>query len=86
MIETLKSLEQAVGKPLHEVFDLMCGVSTGGLVAILLSVFRVPLSDCEEIYKHFSSVMFCQNRFIGTGKLVMSHAYYDAELWEQILR
>lgn len=86
MIETLKNLEKACGQPLHEAFDYICGVSTGGLVAVLLSVYRVPLKDCEEIYKYFSSMMFTQNRLVGTGKLVMSHAYYDSNLWEEILQ
>jgi len=82
----MKRLEEACGKPLYEMFDFVCGVSTGALIAIMVNVFRVPLEECEQIYKDFSSQMFDQNKLEGARKLVMSHAYYSKDIWEKILR
>jgi len=71
---------------IYELFDYVCGVSTGSLIGAMAAVYRVPIVEIEEIYKEFSVQMFERNRLIGTGKLLTSHAYYDSDLWERILR
>lgn len=85
-IGILKRLEELSHRRLHELFDYVCGVSTGALIGIMAAAFRVPCYEMEEIYKEFSVQMFSQNRIVGAGKLFMSHAYYDTELWERILK
>jgi calcium-independent phospholipase A2-gamma len=85
-IRILRRLEELSHCRIHELFDYICGVSTGSLIGIMASVFRVPAQEMEEIYKEFSVQMFERNRLVGAGKLFMSHAYYDTELWERILR
>jgi calcium-independent phospholipase A2-gamma len=85
-ISIMKKLEEISQRPIHELFDYVCGVSTGSLIGIMAAVYRVPVSEMEEIYKEFSVQMFERNRLLGAGKLFMSHAYYDTDLWEQILR
>ena len=85
-IEMMKALEEASGQPIYSLFDFVCGVSTGSLIGIMATVFRVPLDICESVYKRFSREMFERNRLMGTSKLVINYAYYDAALWEKILR
>ena len=85
-IRILKRLEELSHRRIYELFDYVCGVSTGSLIGIMAAVFRVPVQDMEDIYKEFSVQMFERNRLVGAGKLFMSHAYYDNELWENILK
>ena len=50
-IQLLKEIEKLTGKPVRETFDYICGVSTGALLATMISIRNVPLKDCEELYK-----------------------------------
>jgi predicted acylesterase/phospholipase RssA len=51
-VQILKEIEKGSGKPIHELFDLICGTSTGGMLAIALGVKLMTLEQCEEIYKN----------------------------------
>ncbi|ELU02471.1 hypothetical protein CAPTEDRAFT_100304 [Capitella teleta] len=84
-IEILKQLQECCGQEIHKMFDYVCGVSTGSLLAVMLSAFRVPLPETELLYKQYSSQMFSRNKLMGVGKLFMSHSYYETDVWEKVL-
>ena len=46
----LRKLEYEMHKPLLEKFDLVCGSSTGGILAIALSVLKLNGSRLVNIY------------------------------------
>ncbi|KPM11366.1 calcium-independent phospholipase A2-gamma-like protein, partial [Sarcoptes scabiei] len=50
-IEILRQIEQQHGKPIHEIFDLICGVSTGAIIAMLLGALRISIDECESYYR-----------------------------------
>lgn len=50
-VQMLKQIEQGTGKRIHELFDLICGTSTGGMLAVALGIKHMTLDHCEEIYK-----------------------------------
>lgn len=50
-VKILKEIENGTGKQIHELFDLICGTSTGGMLAVALGVKLMSLEKCEEIYK-----------------------------------
>lgn len=50
-VRMLKQIEQGTGKRIHELFDLICGTSTGGMLAVALGIKHMTLDQCEEIYK-----------------------------------
>lgn len=85
-IEILKRIEEMCNKEIHELFDFICGVSTGAILAFLIGIKRVPLEECEHTYKKLSMDIFEQNSFIGKGKLFLNHAYYNTAKFEQILK
>ncbi|KAH0434766.1 hypothetical protein IEQ34_026761 [Dendrobium chrysotoxum] len=57
-VRMLKQIEQGTGKRIHELFDLICGTSTGGMLAIALGVKQMTLDQCEEIYKELGKIVF----------------------------
>lgn len=85
-IEILKRIEDLCNKEIFELFDIICGASTGAILAFLLGIKKVPLEECEHTYKKLSLDIFEQNALIGTGKLFWSHAYYDTAKFEKILK
>lgn len=51
-VQILKEIEKGTGKRIHELFDLICGTSTGGMLAVALGIKLMTLDECEEIYKN----------------------------------
>lgn len=57
-VQVLKEIEKGTGKRIHELFDLICGTSTGGMLAIALGIKQMTLDQCEEIYKNLGKLVF----------------------------
>ncbi|KAJ8008783.1 hypothetical protein DPEC_G00082010 [Dallia pectoralis] len=85
-LQTLQKLQTLTGKPIYQLFDYICGVSTGAILAFMLGVFHIPLDECEELYRKLGSDVFTQNVIVGTVKMGWSHAFYDSQIWEKILK
>ncbi|XP_066489643.1 calcium-independent phospholipase A2-gamma isoform X2 [Tiliqua scincoides] len=85
-LQTLRKLEELTGKPVHHLFDYICGVSTGAILAFMLGLFHIPLDECEELYRKLGTDVFKQNVIVGTVKMGWSHAFYDSEMWEKMLK
>lgn len=78
-IEMLRQLEKLTQKRIHEMFDLIVGTSTGALLAFLIGISRMPLSEIMKLYKELSSTVFKGHAVIGAGNLFLKHALYDTE-------
>ncbi|XP_053575176.1 calcium-independent phospholipase A2-gamma [Bombina bombina] len=85
-LQTLRKLEEMTGKPVHQLFDYICGVSTGAILGFMLGLFHIPLDECEELYRKLGRDVFKQNVIVGTVKMSWSHSYYNSEMWESMLK
>ena len=57
-IEALRAIEASCGgRPIHQLFDVLCGTSTGGILAVALGVLKRPLDEvssaCHTLSRHF---------------------------------
>lgn len=86
ILEILKRLESLTGQPVHKMFDLICGVSTGAILAMLLGALKKDLATCEDLYRLVSKNLFVSDFWRGTSRLLWTHAYYDSSVWEKILK
>nr|XP_018686734.1 PREDICTED: phospholipase A I-like isoform X4 [Musa acuminata subsp. malaccensis] len=59
-VQMLKQIEQGTGKRIHEMFDLICGTSTGGMLAVALGIKQMTLEQCEDIYKELGKLVFAE--------------------------
>jgi len=53
----LEEIEKTVKKPIWEYFDLICGTSTGGIIALAVAVGK-PVSEIRELYEKKGSEIF----------------------------
>ncbi|MGO9600378.1 MAG: CBASS cGAMP-activated phospholipase [Isosphaeraceae bacterium] len=63
----LAGLEEQIGRPLGEHFDLIAGTSTGGIIAAALA-FREPASKIERFYREQGPLIFRRRKVtVPTG-------------------
>lgn len=86
ILEVLKKLSSLTGQPVHKMFDLICGVSTGAILSMLLGALKKDLVTCEQLYRMVSKNLFVSDFWRGTSRLLLTHAYYDSSVWEKILK
>ena len=59
MVEALRKLEFETGRRVHEMFDLVVGTSSGGLLGALLAAKRASLAQAADAYEAIR-VSLCQ--------------------------
>ena len=50
LVEHMRQIERRCGRPVHELFDVIGGTSTGALLAVAVGVLRYSLDACHEVY------------------------------------
>lgn len=86
----MKRLEELTGKRFFDLFDFICGVSTGSIfICGMIADKNRTLDEGKEHYKDVSRKVFhlpgTFDMLSGTSRLMWTHAYYDVELWEKLL-
>lgn len=78
---------------IHELFDLICGTSTGGIIALGTCRSKVPIRAMTDIYENQAAEIWTPKHGgaakllpFGMDKLVTTGGSYDAKNLENILR
>lgn len=77
LIWQLRALERAAGKPIHELFDLIGGVSTGGIIALAIAR-GTSLDDLERMYWDIARLVFGKQSAVR--QLIKGHAGENDEI------
>ena len=85
-LEILRHIELSTKRRIHELFDLICGVSSGAIITMAIGSGRFTLDQCETFYREMSENIFKTDFWSSTPRLLLSHAYYDAAVFEKTLR
>jgi uncharacterized protein len=62
----LTAIEEEIGEPIGDYFDLIAGTSTGGILALGLG-FRIPAATIRDFYKNMGPVIFPATGRLGVG-------------------
>ena len=87
----LQVMEEKIGEPIGRRFDLTCGTSIGGIVALAVA-FEVPMKSVVEVFEKYSEQIFPPHTVptskIGKGVDLWSHSrkarYSTAPLREAV--
>ena len=73
--------ERRIGERLepHDVFDLVAGTSTGGLIAIMLGKFGMTIRECIYAYRALSGDIFGKKSLRGRISWGLWKARYRGE-------
>ena len=71
-LEVLRQLEAVTGRRIHQIFDFICGVSTGAIIASFLGFHKKTIDEIEEIYKRLGQEIFTRNLIKGTTGWITS--------------
>ncbi|KAI9892858.1 MAG: hypothetical protein M1814_001017 [Vezdaea aestivalis] len=71
-------------------FDLICGTSTGGLLAIMLGRLRMDIKSCHQAYRSLSSLIFQRRSFNIPGRkwwdAYRNNPWYDGQALEEAIK
>jgi patatin-like phospholipase/acyl hydrolase len=78
--EILSGLERQYGNTLSDYFDMICGTSTGGIIALALSI-KTPMQKIVDFYKNDGPIIFPYKntitRFYAESKQLLFNSKYS---------
>ena len=81
LMEQLQNRTNSPNVPLPcDFFDLICGASTGGLIAIMLGRLRMSVDEAIQCYKELSKEVFGKTRSCPGLGMLIGRAVYDPSI------
>jgi uncharacterized protein len=74
-IQLLKALEEQAGAPCHEIFDMVAGTSTGGIIAALIAL-GLSASEIDLLYEKLVGRVFQKRDFF-------SNQFVNPPIWSK---
>ena len=75
-LRILQQIKEETGKEPREIFDMICGTSTGGIIAILHGILGIPLEKCVQLYRELCGKIFHISH-VETGAAKVTRGYSE---------
>ena len=85
-IEILKELRAISGHEIHELFDMICGTSTGAILAFMIGLRKLSLEETGQLYADLAPKIFPQGIVNKLMAGVQGGTLYDPSHMEHCLR
>lgn len=82
-IQLLKKLEEIAGMPCYELFDLVSGTSTGGIIAGLIASGKTAV-EIEGLYNSLVNKVFTKRSFYSSQ--IIAPPVYDKQNYRTLLK
>jgi patatin-like phospholipase/acyl hydrolase len=70
----------------YQCFDLICGTSTGGLIAVLLGRLGKTLVECEHLFRTLGSKIFSGGTAWKATKFALTGSKHSSEGLAEVIR
>jgi len=70
----------------HEIFDLVAGTSTGGLIAVMLGKLGMTVDECIKAYRDLSATIFGRKHIRGRVSGGLAVGRYSGSGMEKCVR
>lgn len=85
MLSCLKRIESLTGRRIHELFDLICGTSTGGMLAMSLTIQRT-LEECALQYADIRNSFAYQSPLWAEVRRMITGTSHSTEIAEGVIK
>jgi predicted acylesterase/phospholipase RssA len=86
-LHVLRRIELVTGRKIRDLFDLICGTSTGGIIALGLVVARLEVQELLALYRQLGARVFSRGVVQKVCRVAFTGAQYDNEpLKQELLR
>ena len=87
-LENLEMLQKLIGfdLPLCDLFDLSVGSSFGGLIAMTISILRMEIWRCKEVFRSLCKGLFSAANRKNFLKAWVSDSTYNSTALEEMLK
>lgn len=79
--ELLAKFEQVFGRCVSDCFDMLCGTSTGGIIALAASL-KIPMSDVVKFYQEHGPAIFSErtkHKLGGSAYLLLKQTAFGGK-------
>ncbi len=83
-LDALRILEKHFKKPLHELFDLICGTSVGSITGGIISLGILPMEEIIDSFLRYFPIIFHKKRFTPIFGPLYKRKNFDL-MWKSII-
>ncbi|KAA8498792.1 Calcium-independent phospholipase A2-gamma [Porphyridium purpureum] len=84
-LQILQRIETDTGRRIRDLFDVIGGTSSGGLLALALGVRNMTVQECIDLCTDMSSRIFVKGAF-STGYVILNRGQYDTKALEAVFK